>query len=264
MFLDFQTDTKVRICKIQCSDGGPGLIYRFRCSEMFKQHFHTPLKSPGYWKFDGDNIDTEGEFVKIQMTDELETYMKELQQKLARQQEEVKEEKRMVHERLKSYFGPDVSSGANILKAPSEKDKNPDELTNPNMIFHAMVLVGGLTEHVKVKDCSGKVKLKPKEHFLLVNSWRNMPLVLVSSDYLAACGAEILFRQDAPLHVSRNITTNPALVVDCASPLPKDREDEELADLFDAFEIFEEEDQESIGVYKTFEIPSYQESSGDY
>jgi hypothetical protein len=131
-------------------------------------------RSPGwgYWKFDGDSIDCEGEFVFLEEDDKCPAEHKRLLEIWEKQQQHVIQN----NERRKA----NLQAGTKLFPETPEKlsPETPEKAvdgrapTDPGGALHSMVLLGG-----------------HKNGFLmLLNWWAGMPLVLVSPKFIAACG----------------------------------------------------------------------------
>ena len=215
-------------CRLQCGIGGPGLVFNFRCHEEFKKAGRTPLKNVGYWVFDGNTVDTEGKFEELPMTDDLQNYGTELLEKWKMQVDEAMKEKEKSRETLIDHFPdtPNDDTSGNVagkaLSGMSDSDPSQEDPTEDppgSGGLHAMVLIGGLEKYNQVEGKDGKTKWERKTLFFIVNSWATIPLVLVSADYLVACGAKVLFREKAPSRDVLDTQDNPSVVAHCSSLL---------------------------------------------
>ena len=76
-----------------------------------------------------------------------------------------------------------------------------------------MVLLG--TKKVQKWDHKSHCT-KEDYHFMLLNWWEGMPLVLVSRDYLVACGARIYMLKDSLTERNTALKDQPAPMAECS------------------------------------------------
>ena len=185
-----------------------GLVTNFRVAEPFRTASEKETSGIGYWKFDGDNIDTQGEFVNLPEDEDCGTEKTRLLKLWNRQMEDIKAEKDFRKASLDSLF-PD-----SMFKNSVEEEGNDEERLDQNSPGrndqaqdpkHSMVLLGTVRE--MSRRPSGYGKEEERVFFVLLNSWGNMPCVLVSIEYLRACGAYVNFifkRLDQVPELERN------------------------------------------------------------
>ena len=141
-----------------------GLISQFFMGDCFKRMCNRKIPSGcGYYLFDGDSIDCEGQWIKIE--DEIA-----IQNKVS-----------------KVLFSGDKAGQAtdpeeNNLEGENENwDKND---------YHAMVLMGGFKKNILNEYTR---KEEEKWYFVILNGWPNMPLFVACGDYLVACKCHVYF-----------------------------------------------------------------------
>ena len=158
---------------------GVGILTNFSVQSDFKVKDKEKKDGLGYWKFDALDIDCVGEWVSLQPeTKKIE----ELKRMREQWNDRWTKNRNAQDERMK---------GRVLFKSESKSDEvgtQPNTSRNQNgdeQCTHAMVVLGGY------KD-------KNKFFFFLLNWWAKMPLVLVSADYLKACGCRVYFLMVEP------------------------------------------------------------------
>mmetsp|Transcript_48171 Transcript_48171/g.54612 ORF Transcript_48171/g.54612 Transcript_48171/m.54612 type:complete len:370 (+) Transcript_48171:808-1917(+) len=240
---------------------GPGLISNFRLTEHFIAAAKKYRKEHGYWAFLGDSVDDEGEFVSLEelvnaeliVNDELKKFKEDLCNKVTAEIDGAKTNL----EQLKQKFGQGRSNGNNSSTTTKGKNFEFEEI-------HCMVLLGGKmvlkTHSFWDKRRRKKNQEMNKQCYLCLNPWHQMSLVLVSPQYLRACGARLLFRvkpisgaQKSEFAVNEN-----CIAVGMASPSSTCK-DEVDADLN---ELLQDEYKEPEPCVAAF--PGNSEDEGDY
>ena len=172
---------------------GPGLINNFRLTEPFIAAAATSRqKGYGYWAFLGNSVDDEGEFVRLPVHEKHKKCKAALHDKARKERDDARAEL----QNLRQYF---PHNNANEAQTGDRSNGNDSSTTTKGKEGkrtekHSMVLLGGKSRRVWDKT---QWKFVSKQHFLCLNSWHQMPLVLVSLEYLEACGAQALFRNRA-------------------------------------------------------------------
>lgn len=184
------THFEERMMKELIEKYGPGLINNFRLTTPFIAAAKLYKKGCGYWAFLGDSIDDVGQFVHLPELNEEHIKLKAtLSDKATKQIYDA------THKNRK--FFPD--NNANEAQTGGRSNGNDSSTTTKGKKGeeeerHSMVLLGGIVQRVWDKK---RYEYVDKQHYLILNSWHRMPLVLVSAEYLEACGAEVLFRKKA-------------------------------------------------------------------
>ena len=164
-----------------------GLVTNFHASKNFTAATgpRDVLDKLGYWKFDGQDIDTEGTFEPLALDEP------EKSEEIAKLKKIWEEQKKQAQERHTENVAKvqaalsdesDEFDGINSPRSPDSKPEPSQSQSEPGSGVHAMVLLGTYT------DPSNTVT-----YFVLLNWWWDMPLVVVSAEYLRACGAIIYF-----------------------------------------------------------------------
>jgi hypothetical protein len=195
-----------------------GLVTQFSVCKFFHEKSkdeHMP-KTFGYWRFDGDSIDCEGEFVTMEEDGIVSTERDRLHKVWEEQLHQMKERKQDHKTKMKEViamspcddnkFEADVAveknnaSGGSMAESESSSEEGK----------HAMVMVGVCTEVVANED---------KRFYVLWNWWATMPLVLVSFEYLVACRCQVFFLgRKLPADICEKAQRSEALACECAFP----------------------------------------------
>jgi hypothetical protein len=198
-------------------EGNFGLVSQFVVCEKFHEKSKPENMSEtfGYWAFDGDSIDCEGEFVTMEQDGNVSTECERLRKMWKEQLHQIKETKQDHKTKMKEViamsprndnkFEDDVAeqknnaSGASMAKSESSSEGK-----------HAMVMLGFCTEGVAGED---------KRFYVLWNWWATMPLVLVSFEYLVACRCQVFFLGcKLPADIYKKAQCSEALACKCAFP----------------------------------------------
>lgn len=159
----------------------------------------------------------EGEWVSVEekRTEYYNEFEVKLLKKLTQQRDAAIIEQRELEENLLKAFPGDAPASADDGRDNiSNTEDSKKEKFQPSGT-HTMVLLGVL-----------KTSRDHRENlYMLLNWWMKMPLVVVSVDYLKACGAVVHFMKELPGSVEE-LTRNHHLVSQCASPIDFDVDDE--------------------------------------
>jgi hypothetical protein len=99
-----------------------------------------------------------------------------------RASDQVKQRKKKLDRAFrKELFPVTPGTGAGGSPSPTPCSSSSSTPDDGVALDHAMVMLGGWYDE------------KGDPYIMLLNSWKSMPLVLVSPDYLVACGARISF-----------------------------------------------------------------------
>ena len=157
------------------------------CANFWEKSKHW-VQAYGYWKFDGNSIDCEGEFVTMDADDRVLTERARLGEMWDEQLERMKTAMQSNKNKMKEVLDMSPRSADDI---DDEKDDDDDssgtsstESESDSEGKHAMVMLGCFTEEVAGEE---------KRFYMLWNWWACMPLVLVSFEYLVACRCKIFF-----------------------------------------------------------------------
>jgi hypothetical protein len=170
-----------------CKEYGPGLVVDFHMSEHFRKAAGGKNSSLGYWKFDEVSVDCRGEFVSMNADNMCGIEKERLKKLWLAQQGRANEQAKKRKEKLDDAFPRKLfpgTPGAGAGGSPSPTTPHSSSSSTPangGTLEHAMVMLGGWYD--KEGD----------PYIMLLNSWKSMPLVLVSPAYLIACRAEICF-----------------------------------------------------------------------
>ena len=130
----------------------------------------------GYWKFDGMCPDCEGQFVIIDPDDSSSDQKQCSQEKWNSTVLKFRDGTARRQRGIQSF-----SNNASVTG-----DATPDAgATEETLPGHSMVVLGGHEEEMP----NGEIK----HYFLLLNWWKDMPLVVVTADYLQACQCRVKF-----------------------------------------------------------------------
>lgn len=165
---------------------GVGLVTGFTVPPNFAKRAKEKPKGIGYWKFDGIDVDCEGEFIKLNKDDEM------CQSERVRLHKKWEEQKERAEKKFKKCKDYQVLPSPTHLKYPPGDDgaekHAPNEDDDPPGVDsgqkHSMVMLGGY---------KAEENAPTKHYFMLMNWWRGMPLVLVSAGYLQACQCKVVF-----------------------------------------------------------------------
>jgi hypothetical protein len=195
-----------------------GLVTQFSVCKNFQKSKpeHQP-ETFGYWRFDGDSIDCEGEFVTMEKDGNVSTEHDRLLKMWKEQLSKMEGGEKGFRAKMKEVIDmsprkdnnreDDVAvernnvSGASVAESESSSDSEGK---------HAMVMLGACTELVANTD---------KRFYVLWNWWETMPLVLVSFEYLVACRCEVFFLScKLPADICEKAQCSEALACECAFP----------------------------------------------
>ena len=198
--LTFCVPEKSRALLHSLKEYGFGLVAGFFVHGPFRKAATTSLPDQlsmpeqflGYWKFDGVYPDCEGQFVivdpddtyadqKQRWQDKWSSYVQHLSDRSARRQRGILGPSSLFND-SSSTESIDQQSIGNNASVTGDPMPGAAEEALPS---HSMVLLGGLEE----KLTSGEIKI----YFMLLNWWKDMPLVVVSADYLQACQCRVKF-----------------------------------------------------------------------
>jgi hypothetical protein len=161
----------------------------------------------GYWKYIGESCDTKGVFVYLQKNHGFEEHRERLNT-LWNQQVEAASQHRQEQRANLDLFLPQ-----NLFQDEAPRPKPEQTPPTPGSgSYHGMVLLG--TKKVQQWDYKLN-RMKEDYHFMLLNWWEGMPLVLVSRDYLVACGAKIYMLKDPLTERNTALKDAPALIGEC-------------------------------------------------
>lgn len=198
---------------------GPGLVVGFRIFQHFLNaaKANTEKTEPGYWKFEGNSCDCEGEFVELVSTDMKadQNIKKQLNDALEKERQAIKECKEAHKTKLSN------SMGEPSTPTPRKQHKNA-EVREASGAIHAMVLLAVIKRENARDDL-----------YVLLNSWKQLPLVVVSPQYMAACGAEIVFTVCELSNNLENPRYNNVSMAECANVDFCDSNEDEISDVFD-------------------------------
>jgi len=191
---------------------GPGLINNFTLAAPFKAAAEKKEKGYGYWEFTRNSIDDGGKFVRLEADENQEKFKASLRNKAEQEINRARDEV----ERLRKYYqGNEAQIGGRSNGADRSSTTKDTKYKCEGK--HSMVVLGG-----KIKEVWDDLQNKfvSKQCYLCLNSWHQMPLVLVSSEYLTACDASILFREKAVTNKQKLYFTENqnCLAVGMASP----------------------------------------------
>jgi len=187
--------------EIYLSEGRHGLVGLWevptKWRDIGKQNAGNGL---GIWKFTGNSIDSEGSFVTFNSV-----YDQKKRDKLwTLWQDEIQSVQKLDGE---SNLG--FNSNAGIAQEEDEGDQESiTEKHNDNSKAskHAMVLLGS-------------TKMDGDTLFVLLNTWKKMPLILVSFDYMVACKCKITFlNQNLPENFFEGKRECGLLAAECSHP----------------------------------------------
>jgi hypothetical protein len=189
---------------------GPGLVANFCIADPFFYASQSQQSVPGYWMFDGFDIDAEGEFVQLEVDDKSDSEHAELLGIWNKQEGRFHDQKASRQAELDESLG--APNRLFTCSTPlSSEPPAPDGVDNRAMTetLHSMVMLGWCGK----LDKEGTTKT----HIMMLNWWKNMPLVLVSPEYLQACSARVYFLKD-PLTETPKFATKDCLVGECTFP----------------------------------------------
>lgn len=179
------------------------LVNHFRVFSTFKtktvEQKRYAIDKDGYWMFDGNSCDCEGVFIELQIPTrkhDKRDYKKqhaklekELKSTWNTQMEAVDKKKGKYKEKADSICEAsriDDSDLESITFEPYSESEIavPDSTsTSQSIEFHAMVLLGRINHPNR----------KRKTMYVLLNWWESMPLVVVSFEYMIACGCHMYY-----------------------------------------------------------------------
>jgi hypothetical protein len=200
-----------------------------KLQELAEEEAKKPTQSGiGYWKFDGDDVNTEGEF--IHLTDDTNIVASE-SERLRELWDQQKQDAKVRNEGRKDkmenilplkLFG-DGNTTCGTKQAGEGNIMSPDPA--PSSGQHAMVLLGTFVQGEDI-------------YFMLLNSWKSMPLILVSLGYLRTCKAKAYFLQRVLGKESKPLKRREGYVSECS--FPDGGEDEHAPHFCLSFESEEE------------------------
>jgi hypothetical protein len=224
---------------IWCEELGPGLVTNFHVPSPFSDASkRTDLPGMGYWKFDADNINCQGDFVELERDaacdDEHDRLYEIWKVQHQRATEAVKQRRATLDTAVSTLFAAADGAGDNESSAADDQDQpavsapvslQTGIVTRPTeAAAHAMVMLGGYT-----KEIDGE----KKSYMMLLNWWKSMPLILVSSQYLQACRATVCFLTE-PLTEITTLARKEGSVGECLCP-------DEGADDFSFMDCFDDD-----------------------
>ena len=202
------------IATLHFEDLGPGLVTNFLVTNPFFNASKSKQSVPGYWKFDGVDIDVTGEFVPLELDDKSDSERAELLGIWKEQETRFREQKTSRENNLNQSFGTPTTphrlfnSGSTARSTPLSSEA-PDDRATTEETLHSMVMLGWCEK----LDSKGT----KKRFIMMLNWWKNMPLVLVSPEYLQACRAKVYFLKK-PLTETPQLATKDCLVGECSFP----------------------------------------------
>lgn len=189
---------------------GVGLVSEFCTHDEFKVCSKKPETRYGYWKFEGNSIDCEGQFVPIEADSKIESERQRLRGIWQDQLQDAKDAKKRNNVKaadvLKASPRNDQNHSTDRAEEATESKESNDHV-QPSGGTHAMVMLG------TCKDDDGKT------FYVVWNWWVNMTLIMMSFEYLIACQCRVFF-WDTKLNVEYFpvIERNRALACDCGFP----------------------------------------------
>jgi hypothetical protein len=184
-----------------------GIVGGFRVAENFRAANAEPWPHRyGYWRFDGDSVDTEGVFVHFEpdgLCNDEYARLGDLWKQQTEDATKRKEERRVKME---------AAVPSRLFHENSVESNGPQPSVGGDSGIHSMVLLGTYKEDRKAQFSEGT-----EEHilFMLLNWWSHMPLVLVSPGYLTACDATVYYLKD-PLTESKDLKRKEGFVCECS------------------------------------------------
>jgi hypothetical protein len=195
----------------RCNKHGPGLVLYFFITEHFRKAASANNTGMGYWRFDGASVDCPGEFVSMNADNMCGIEKQRLKKLWIAQQERASEQAKKRKEKLDDAYPKELSlgtPGAGAGGSPSPRTPHSSSSSTPDnggTLEHAMVMLGGWHDN------------EGDPYIMLLNSWKSMPLVLVSPAYLVACRAEICFLK-AKLTKDTQVARKEGLIGMCGFP----------------------------------------------
>jgi hypothetical protein len=207
---------------------GFGLVTCFTTSPNFFPTTAEAKTKHGYWKFDGNTVDCEGTFIELQPDCDDGIMYEKLRDEWQVQREAVALAKRNCNATMKEAIAASPRNHLSLrraLLADDDDDVMVAESIPPAVTVtgsnqsqdngtHAMVMIGSRTE----TSANGM----QKRFYMLWNWWSQMPLVLVSMDYLNACQCLVIFWEDvasiSPSDFKGDVERNAALSCECSFP----------------------------------------------
>ena len=190
-----------------------GLVSGFRTCENFRARSRCKavFEKAGYWLFEGESIDDEGIFVPIEDNEVQKDELKGMWDNQLLQIRKKKMEHKNTLENISKYSHTKKSKNSKEDEkeiSATEDIENPNEsCTQPVDGTHAMVMLGFHTNN------------EGKRLYVLWNWWANMPLVLVSWEYLIACQCSVHFlRVKLPPSLFVLTKRNAAVACECSFP----------------------------------------------
>ena len=174
-------NSRKRMLNAQIKSNEVGLVTKFRTCENFIEESENNLEPNnfGFWKFDGNSIDCEGEFIRMDPDDNLESERERLSEIYSENIQRMKSLRAEYNGKMNEL----LNLSARDLDGGSQDAGNsvPQEPTISSSGTHAMVLLGMHT------DSNGK------EFYMLLNWCKSKPLILVSFEYMIACQCSVFF-----------------------------------------------------------------------
>jgi hypothetical protein len=213
------------MCVHSCNLRGFGLVTHFCVHDNFWEEPKNKGNMPGqgYWKFDGTSVHCKGEFVHVGADDKCDSERGRLQKMWNEQHQCVVEQENTRSVKMDTLepllepsnlfasagetsasTGDDSTTTGTLLSPPPAVDITAGERTG----MHSMVMLGSYE-----KEENGTTK----RYFMLLNWWHAMPLVLVSTEYLIACQAQVHFL-DKPLTEATLLARKTGFVGECSFP----------------------------------------------
>jgi hypothetical protein len=210
--------SKQQILTAFLQDGAFGLVSYFNIAENFRvaSRKNNAVQQCGYWKFDGNTIDCEGEYVVLDDDDQMGADRVRLEQEWNEQRSKMQTTKNDCDAAMTKVIehSPRYDLDQNIwfnddAKGISSAPTGSDQSRGPST--HAMVMIG---------SCSEFNDGEAKQYYMLWNWWQKMPLILVSFDYLVACQCTVYFMNNeiSPEDLMDDVKRNDMLACECDFP----------------------------------------------
>ena len=167
-------------------EGRYGLVSRWKISPKWFEVGKEAQSKSGIWCFDGSSFDSKGRFIEFKTAED--------GSKKEKTAEDESEKENFLAD--KENYDEDVQESGAVKSSGNEKHR-----------LHAMVLLG------YTKNKQGETL------FVLLNTWKKMPLVCVSFDYMVACKCKVSFLdKDLPPDFLPNKRTCGLLAAECSHP----------------------------------------------
>jgi len=175
-------------------EGRYGLVSAWKVSQNFLEIGEQESQNkPGIWCFDDASFDAKGQYITFDIAED-ETKKNEWSADIASEEDE---------NNVNSNPDPDIPFKENEdIQESGALGSNG----NATASSHAMVILG-YTEKLG------------KPLFIILNTWKKMPLIGVSFEYIIACGCKIRFlNKDLPEDFLRGKRTCGLLAAECSHP----------------------------------------------